>query len=474
MTSVVNNEIFLKLMGAEEIHLLIELVIRYNQGAPLSAAELELLELGLQEPLCLEALDKQMDLELSALEKEDIDIESLSDAFKEEALQRFLQKLNALHKSRGLVRPANNSQTSLTSSELNDPNEQNNLDQQAGEMGSQDSNTGKKKDHKLSVHFSFAFWQKHGLSAAVIALLIGLGSFVIIQLKKNKMPSNTADTLPTYHRITPIVPGSSGAILTLSSGAKVALGNGHKNHLHIGGLSILQNKDAAKFTNVSTAGAQVLYNTLNTPRGRQFQIELPDGTKVWLNASSSLRFPTVFDKDNRTVELSGEAYFEVKHNEQHPFQVKVKDQLIEDIGTKFNVKAYSDESVTKTALVEGSVNISSGIKMIKLVPGQLAKTSHGEMSVYKADLNQILAWKSGFFAFHNANVKEIMRQLSRWYDVDIAFSGSFLNKQGETDLERFTGRIDRNLDLQELLDGLQFTKMHFKIDKNKRTIIIEN
>ena len=131
------------------VDLFIELVIRYNQGAPLSAAELELLELGLQEPLCLEALDKQMDLELSALEKEDIDIESLSDAFKEEALQRFLQKLNALHKSRGLERPATNSQTSLTSSELNDPNEQNNLDQQAGEMGSQDSNTGKKKDHKL-------------------------------------------------------------------------------------------------------------------------------------------------------------------------------------------------------------------------------------------------------------------------------------------------------------------------------------
>jgi len=452
-------------MGPEQIKLFIDLVVRYIQGAQVSAEELELLEQGLQEPECLEALDKHMDFSLTTIENEHAASESLSDAYKEEALKRFLQKLAAINQAEAIINTQPAGRDHLTLSEPDSGQ----VDEERPEV-----NEAKQQGSKWWVKRLGGFFNKYGLNAAIMALLLGLGSILIIQFPKNKVPPKLADGISSYHRITPILPGSSGAILTLSNGNKIALGIGHKTHLHLGGMSIMQNKDAAKFISTAPEGTQVLYNTLSTPRGRQFQVELPDGTKVWLNASSSLRFPTAFNKENRTVFLIGEAYFEVKHNDQHPFRVKVKEQLIEDIGTKFNVKAYSDEAVVKTALVEGLVKISNGKKNIRLVPGQLAKTSPGKTSVTRADLNEILAWKSGFFAFNNANVDEIMRQLSRWYDVDIAYSGSFVKKQREAGNERFTGRIDRNLNLQELLDGLQFTKMHFKIDKNKRTIFIEN
>jgi ferric-dicitrate binding protein FerR (iron transport regulator) len=310
--------------------------------------------------------------------------------------------------------------------------------------------------------------------AAVCLLVLGAGAIWWLLMNKEASRPKVANNTEQYQRISPIVPGSSGAILTLSNGRKIALGSHHKGLLHIGSLTIQPGKDAAKLTNLEVAktGAEVLYNTLTTPRGKQYQIELPDGTKVWLNASSSLRFPTIFNKQNRTVELSGEAYFEVVHNASHPFQVKVKNQLIEDIGTKFNVKAYNDEPSVRTSLIEGIVDVTSGAEKLRLKPGQAAKASSGELTLYHADLSQVLAWKSGFFAFQKAGVEDIMRQLSRWYDVDIAYSRSFHKTEGKGQL--FTGSIDRNLDLQDVLDGLQFSQVHFKIDKNKRTIIIEN
>ena len=431
-------------MDAELVTLFIELVERYSRGEMLSPTELALMEWGLDDPACKNALEQHMERILQAehLVKETDKAHLSGD--REQALARLLKKLE--QDASGNVPKA----MGLASSETSPPRGSSPVIRDKGN------------------------WHKYISIAAVIIFLMGAAALWVLLAGRKSGTQNLANNTAHYQRIIPILPGSSGAILTLSNGRKIALGSNHKSLLHIGGLTIQPGKDAAKLSNAGTAqaGTEVLYNILTTPRGKQYQIELPDGTKVWLNASSTLRFPTVFNQQNRTVELSGEAYFEVVHNQDHPFQVKVKNQLIEDIGTKFNVKAYSDESSVRTSLVEGIVDVSNGVRTLRLNPGQAVKAGISDMSVYKADLSQVLAWKSGFFAFQKASVEEIMRQLSRWYDVDIAYNNSFDKQQASGQL--FTGSIDRNLDLQDVLDGLQFSQVHFKIDKNKRTIIIEN
>jgi len=426
--------------------LFIELVQRQGRGDTLSPAELALLELGLSDPDCLDALNRHMEMELYSVESEDKSDPSISSIQSKDALAALMKKIEP---------------TSISSAK--DPQ----MDVQIDAHPHKPEQIIGRNDHKI-------FWRKWMAVAAV--LLFGCAITTIWWQLNNKQPATQqlATNSEQYERVQPIVPGSSGAILTLGNGRKIALGSHHTGLLHIGSLTIQPGKDAAKLTNLEVAksGEEVLYNTLTTPRGRQYQIELPDGTKVWLNASSSLKFPTIFNPQHRTVELSGEAYFEVVHNSSHPFQVKVKDQLIEDIGTKFNVKAYSDEPTVRTALVEGIIDVTNGIKKLRMKPGQGLKASANAMSIYNADLNQVLAWKSGFFAFQKAGVDEIMRQLSRWYDVDVVYSSSFHKTKGND--ASFTGSIDRNLDLQDVLDGLQFSQVHFKIDKNKRTIIIEN
>jgi len=418
-------------MIQKEVDRFIDLVERYTRGEFLTKEEFELLEQGMQDEDCLSALDEQMSVELDALPQKD-NQEEISTEQQQEMLARFREKLAA------------------TSQKEKDTPE-------------------KGEHHNISPRkYGFSF---RTIAAAVASIVLLLAAFGIYQFKKADK-SGAVETTGNYQRTVPIVPGSSGAILTLGNGRKVALGTPHAKLMHIGSLTIQQSKDGASFSNVSAKNGQVLYNTLTTPRGRQFQATLPDGSKVWLNASSTLRFPTVFDKDNRTVELTGEAYFEVVHNAAHPFQVKVNNQLIEDIGTKFNVKAYGDDPAMTTALLEGTVDVSNGLKKLRLTPGHQLKAKGQQMIVSKADLNQILAWKSGFFAFQNASVEEIMRQLSRWYDVDVTYRGNL--DRGDRNQQRYTGRIDRNLDLQDLLDGLQFSQLHFKIDQNKRTIIIEN
>ena len=416
-----------------ETNIFIDLVEKYTQGQFLTEEELDLLERGMQDADCLKALDEKMSLDLEGELSDHEDAVSVS--FQEEALARFKEKLKSNAARAG-----------------DDENE----------IIPEDKSVNRRRQ---------SLWTK-AVAAAAIGILLVAGGITIFLLAKNRGGRKLVNGTERYHRTVPIVPGSSGAILTLGNGRKIALGNPHKGLIHIGSFTIQQNKDAATFSNKVAETGQVLYNTVTTPRGRQFKVQLPDGTNVWLNASSSLKFPTVFNKANRTVELRGEAYFEVVHNADHPFQVRVDGQLIEDIGTKFNVKAYSDDPSMLTTLVEGAVDVSNGLKRLRLAPGQQVSVKGQRMAVSKADLNQVLSWKSGFFAFQNANVEEIMRQLSRWYDVDVQYANNINRKQDGA--QRYTGRIDRDLDLQDLLDGLQFSQMHFKIDKNKRTIVIEN
>jgi ferric-dicitrate binding protein FerR (iron transport regulator) len=188
---------------------------------------------------------------------------------------------------------------------------------------------------------------------------------------------------------------------------------------------------------------------------------LPDGTKVWLNAASSLIYPTAFSGDERTVQMTGEVYFEVTHDKKRPFKVKVGRQVIEDIGTHFNVNAYTDEPIQTTTLLEGAVSIGGHI----LRPGEKASVAaSGTIQVSKGDPEQAVAWKNGLFDFTDADLPTVMRQLARWYNVDIKYEGNIPERQ-------FNGMIGRSLTLDQVLKGLTRESVHYRIEEGNHLII---
>ncbi|MGV3509862.1 MAG: FecR family protein, partial [Sphingobacteriaceae bacterium] len=203
---------------------------------------------------------------------------------------------------------------------------------------------------------------------------------------------------------------------------------------------------------------EVLYNTLSIPRGGQYKVVLPDGTQVWLNAASSLKYPTAFNGNERVVQLEGEAYFEVAKNAAQPFRVEVKDVKVTVLGTHFNINGYTDEAHIKTTLLEGSVKISKGPVQQLLHPGEQAITGKSStIEVVKANSDEVLAWKNGYFNFHRSNLQEVMRQLSRWYDVDIKYEGKVPDRE-------FGGEISRNSKASEVLKILELSDVHFRIE----------
>jgi transmembrane sensor len=214
----------------------------------------------------------------------------------------------------------------------------------------------------------------------------------------------------------------------------------------------------------------MVYNTLVTKRKERspYPLILADGTKVWLNAASSIIFPVAFTGKDRTVTITGEAYFEVAHNATQPFKVKANGQMIEDIGTAFNVNAYSDEPVVTTTLLQGSVRVSltDNEASVVLKPGDQAKAANGGLKLKSnVDLDGAVAWKSGIFQFKNTRIDEVLRQAARWYDVDVDY------RQGIPD-QTFTGRISENVNLSGLLEILSYSGVHFRIEGNK--IIVNN
>lgn len=206
------------------------------------------------------------------------------------------------------------------------------------------------------------------------------------------------------------------------------------------------------------------YNTLSTPRGGQYQIILPDGTKVWLNAVSSLRFPVSFAADKRKVELSGEAYFEVSRNKNAPFVVSMDNAEVEVLGTSFNISAYPENAVT-TTLISGSVKVRGENDSRVMVPGQQAVVD-GSISINKVDTELAVAWKNGWMAFSNEEIRAIMEEASRWYDVDVVYRGSSIAGR------RFTGDIHRSSSLSEFLKVLELSGIHAKIE-GRQLVIFE-
>ncbi|CAL1518001.1 FecR domain-containing protein [Chitinophaga sp. MM2321] len=259
-----------------------------------------------------------------------------------------------------------------------------------------------------------------------------------------------------------VSPGGTGAILTLADGSTVKLDSlengeiasqgGSKVMIRNGYLAY-QEEDARTQTAAGTAR-----NMISTPRGRQFQLLLPDGTKVWLNAGSSLSYPVVFSGKERSVDITGEAYFEVAPDPQRPFKVKMGiDAEIEVLGTHFNVNAYPDEPQINTTLLEGSIRISAASEGKILKPGYQASMKNGEIRVKQVDVEEAMAWKNGLFIFADTDIETVMRQLSRWYDIEVVIEGTVKKRQ-------LTGEVYRSYTLQQALSVLQATDLHFSIN----------
>jgi ferric-dicitrate binding protein FerR (iron transport regulator) len=203
----------------------------------------------------------------------------------------------------------------------------------------------------------------------------------------------------------------------------------------------------------------IIFNTIETPKGGKFQIRLPDGSKVWLNAASSIRFPAKFAGSKRKVELRGEAYFEVAHDESKIFEVNARNQTVQVLGTHFNINAYEDEPSVNTTLLEGSVRISDVRTNVSqlLKPGEQSQLSEQIEIINLKNTNEAVAWKDGYFQFDEADIKTVMRQIERWYDVSVVYEGNLPNY-------RFAGEIERNLSLLQVLKVLEKTNVHFRLE----------
>lgn len=309
------------------------------------------------------------------------------------------------------------------------------------------------------VHFLKTSWFRY--AAAVLLIVGGIAIWYELFKRSDLNSSNLSGSAE-------IGPGKDRAVLTLADGTKIILDNAaNGNVAQQGGTKIikLDNGQLAysplqKGHGGLSGGRELLYNTIGTPRGGQYQITLPDRTRVWLNAASSIKFPAVFSGATREVEVTGEAYMEVARNSKQPFKVKANGTEIQVLGTSFNINAYPDEEVIKTTLVEGSVKVVEGQQKVILKPGQQAQGAGGSIKVSVAHMDEVMAWKNGIFNFSDASIKTVMRQISRWYDVEVQYGQDIPSK-------KFSGEIQRDLNLSEVLDVLNDAGINLELEGRK-------
>ena len=289
------------------------------------------------------------------------------------------------------------------------------------------------------------------VAAASILLSVSIGGYFIWH-------KNSVDpTMITAKNDIP--PGHNQATLTLANGQRILLTKGLYSNLTQGTTAIKINDGITYTAGLKGNAATTIYNTLSTANGEQspYPLILPDGSKVWLNAQSSITFPTAFNGKERIVKITGEALFEVYHNAKQPFKVQTQTQTIEDIGTIFNVNAYANESVTKTTLIAGKVKVND----VFLEPGQQTDGSH----IKTVNTKRYTAWKNGDFYFEDDNIQTVMRQLSRWYNIEVGYEGNIPT-------DGFNARISRSKNISAILQILENTKgVHFKIEGRRVTVI---
>ncbi|NML21169.1 FecR family protein [Pseudoflavitalea sp. G-6-1-2] len=298
-------------------------------------------------------------------------------------------------------------------------------------------------------------------AAAVLVLAVSGGVYYLVQkpVQQNELAQTKINN--------EVQPGRNGAVLTLSDGKQVMLdstGNG-----------LIAEQSGA---HIEHANGQVLYkeadkaaaviNTMSTPRGRKYQLTLTDGTKVWLNAASSITYPTAFTGADRTVSITGEAYFDVAANAAKPFRVKVNNMEVEVLGTQFNINAYKDEVSIKTTLLQGAVKVTKGTGSQLLKPGQQALSTQNSDQltlITDADTGHETAWKNNQFNFKYTDLKTVMRQLARWYDLEVVYEANAPVSN------QFGGQIPMDASLSLVLKVLEKGGVHFRLEGNKLTVL---
>lgn len=312
-----------------------------------------------------------------------------------------------------------------------------------------------------------SLWPRIAVAASIV-LLLGTGVFYFTK-PKEKQP------IEVVEKTQEIAPGGSRGILTLSNGKQIVLAaisskdtiakEGEEDEVTIkmnadGTITYIVNPNAVDSKNDANS-----FNTLSTPTGGQYNIVLADGTKVFLNAVSSIKYPTQFKGNQRIVELEGEAYFEVAKNKEKPFIVKSENQSIEVLGTHFNVHAYPNETVVKTTLLEGSVAVTAKNQKSVLRPGQQSNVADnfGTIKIREVDTEAAVAWKNGRFKFDNADLKSVMKQLERWYGIKVEY-------RGDVSDVRFNGGTFMNKNLSEVLKVLELNNIKFKIEGKTVTV----
>lgn len=322
-----------------------------------------------------------------------------------------------------------------------------------------------RKDRKL--------FRYPAVAAAAVLIIISIGTYFQFRhrpsgevLNANKLLSNAPD----------IAPGRNIAILQLSDGTEIALDEQANGAIAKAGSNTIYKNANGQLTYVANESKEkeeeaLVSNTLKTPRGGQFQLTLPDGSKVWLNAASTLTYKISRTSRERLVELKGEAYFEVARDANRPFKVLSKGQVIEVLGTHFNVSSYDDEPSVKTTLAEGAVKIVETNKHrdVVLEPGQQATLDSGNtLSVAQVDVSDAIAWKNGKLNFNQSDIYAVARQLSRWYNVDVVF-------KGKASKVRLSGEVYRNTNASKVLEILSFYNLNCRIetDNGVKRIVIE-
>jgi len=292
-------------------------------------------------------------------------------------------------------------------------------------------------------------------AAATLLLILGAGTIWFLRTQKN-----TAAVAVQQ----PLQPGGNKALLTLANGQQIVLDNATTGQVATaGGVQVIK-LDSGLIAYQGT-GSIVESNLLSVPRGGQYRVTLPDGTKAWLNAASSLRYPTAFTGATRSVELSGEGYFEVAADAAHPFVVKAAGVNVQVLGTSFNIMAYADEAAIRTTVLSGAVKVQAATATV-VTPG-LQASLYPQQNTFKLthpDLEEVIAWKEGKFRFGKTNIKSIMRQMARWYDMNVIYAGN-------VDEVQFEGILSRKAAATQLLEAIAATgDVHFKIEGNNVTV----
>lgn len=319
-------------------------------------------------------------------------------------------------------------------------------------------------------------------AAIVVVLILSSGAFFLLNQKFQKDLSPSTATIAAERLENDIAPGGNKAILTLANGSTITLDKVANGTLSKQGeVKINKTQDGQlvyEASNLLIADQTPLtFNTLSTPRGGQYQVILPDGSKVWLNAASTLRYPTVFNNKERVVELTGEAYFEIassRNSTKVPFHVKANNMNVEVLGTHFNVNAYKDENYMNTTLLEGAVKVSQGAEQCLLKPGQRAEVANEELFPIRpfrkihvtddANVDEATAWKNGYFYFKSLHIENIMNQLSRWYNVNVIYQST--KPKGS-----YSGKVNRNTHISEVLAMLEVSGIRTRLNGNNIVVL---